>query len=206
MTEPSSVYHITFLRHGESVGNAEGRYQGQADFPLTERGREQARILGQRWLAESRSFDWIITSPLPRARETAEIIAGILSLTIDTDPLWMERANGLMAGLKHEDIRARDLEAPFLHPYLRVGQTGESELEVYLRAGRGIQGLLDRPPGRYLVVSHGGLLNKTLMVILGIPVQANFQGAGFSFGNTAFADFTYNPSGHRWRLKRFESP
>lgn len=206
MTEPSSVYHITFLRHGESVGNAEGRYQGQADFPLTERGRGQARILGQRWLSENREFDAIIASPLPRARETAEIIAGILGIPIETDPVWMERANGLMAGLKHEDIRARDLEAPFLHPYHHLGQTGESELEVYLRAGRGIQGLLNRQPGCYLVVSHGGLLNKALMIILGIPVQANFQGVSFSFGNTAFADFTYTPSKHRWRLKRFESP
>ncbi|MFZ5923329.1 MAG: histidine phosphatase family protein [Chloroflexota bacterium] len=204
MTEPT--YTITFLRHGESVGNAEGRYQGQTDFPLTDLGRRQARALGDRWLSEGRAFDKIIASPLPRARETAEIIAAALGLDVETDPLWMERANGLMAGLKHEDIRARDLEAPFLHPYLRVGQTGESELELYLRAGRGIQGLLDRPPERYLVVSHGALLNKTLMVILGIPVQANFQGASFSFGNTAFADFTYTPSGHRWRLKRFESP
>ena len=47
----TSIYHVTFLRHGESVGNAEDRFQGHADFPLTEKGRTQARSLADRWLA-----------------------------------------------------------------------------------------------------------------------------------------------------------
>ncbi|MBK8824271.1 MAG: histidine phosphatase family protein [Anaerolineales bacterium] len=42
-------FHITLLRHGESVGNAESRWQGQADFPLTDTGRAQARALAERW-------------------------------------------------------------------------------------------------------------------------------------------------------------
>jgi len=41
-------YHITLLRHGESVGNSEGRVQGQADYPLTETGRQQAHSLAER--------------------------------------------------------------------------------------------------------------------------------------------------------------
>ncbi len=38
-------YYVTFLRHGESLGNLEHRFQGQADYPLTEKGRTQARTL-----------------------------------------------------------------------------------------------------------------------------------------------------------------
>jgi broad specificity phosphatase PhoE len=45
----TSVYQITFLRHGESVGNAEERFQGHADFPLTGKGRDQAMALAERW-------------------------------------------------------------------------------------------------------------------------------------------------------------
>jgi broad specificity phosphatase PhoE len=45
-------YHITFLRHGESVGNVEDRFQGQADFSLTDKGRLQAQALADRWQAE----------------------------------------------------------------------------------------------------------------------------------------------------------
>ena len=66
------IYHITFLRHGESVGNAEDRFQGQADFPLTEKGRLQAQALARRWQDEGVSFDHCIASPLVRARQTAE--------------------------------------------------------------------------------------------------------------------------------------
>ena len=46
------IFDIIFLRHGEFVGNAESRWQGQADFPLTDKGREQARALAARWQSE----------------------------------------------------------------------------------------------------------------------------------------------------------
>ena len=69
MTE-TPIYHITFLRHGESTGNAENRLQGLSDFPLSDTGRDQARALGERWQAEGLTFDMAITSPLSRARET----------------------------------------------------------------------------------------------------------------------------------------
>ncbi len=73
MTEPE-IFDIIFLRHGESVGNAERRWQGQADYPLTDMGREQAQALADRWVAENKSFDYILASPLKRAKETADII------------------------------------------------------------------------------------------------------------------------------------
>lgn len=74
MNEIVSTYHIVFLRHGESVGNAEDRFQGQADFPLTEKGRAQAKVRAERWLAEGVNFDRCISSPLLRSRQTAEIV------------------------------------------------------------------------------------------------------------------------------------
>ena len=57
-------FHITLLRHGESMGNAESRWQGQSDFPLTDTGRAQARALAERWKKENVKFDFLISSPL----------------------------------------------------------------------------------------------------------------------------------------------
>ncbi|MEW5868797.1 MAG: histidine phosphatase family protein [Chloroflexota bacterium] len=201
-TPRSPSYHVILLRHGESVGNAAGYYQGQSDFPLSETGVLQAQALAQRWLAEKASFTQVISSPLARARQTAEIIAAALGdLPLDLQPLWMERDNGQLAGLRPQEAAERFPRPAFFHPYMPIGQTGESQMELYLRAGSAVQDLLRRPPGRYLVVSHGGLLNMVMYVILGIVPQANFHGPRFRFRNTAFATLTYLPEAHIWRLE-----
>jgi broad specificity phosphatase PhoE len=197
LAEPSR-YHIVFLRHGESVGNAEDRFQGQYDFPLTETGQAQVRALAERWRAEGVAFDLAVSSPLMRARQTAEAITDALDIPLEFDPLWMEWNNGVMAGLTTEEANDRDAWPPFVHPYLPIGQTGESRWELYLRAGQGLQKLINHPPGRYLVVAHGGVLNMVLYAILGVALQANFQGPSFRFHNSAFATCVYNPAIHRW--------
>lgn len=200
MVGEDQVYHIILLRHGESVGNAEGRHQGQSDFPLTDTGRAQAHALARRWQSEGVSFDQVIASPLLRAYQTAEIIANTLHLSLEVGEVWMERDNGYYAGLTPEEANRLYPRPAFMSPYRFVGETGESQWELYLRAGRAIQDLLDRPAGRYLVVSHGGLLNMVLYAILGIAPQANFQGPRFRFNNTAFATLTYYPDRHIWAL------
>jgi 2,3-bisphosphoglycerate-dependent phosphoglycerate mutase len=200
----TSFYNITFLRHGESVGNAEDRFQGHADFPLTEKGRTQARSLADRWQNEGVTFDQCIASPLLRASQTAEIICATLQVPLELDPDWMEINNGLVSGLTPEQA-ARVAPAPdFMTPYTHFGKTGESRWEMYLRAGRAIQHILDRSPGRYLVAAHGGVLNMAMYAILGIPVQADSNGPRFMFHNTTFASFTYEPDRHNWRMFHFD--
>ena len=113
----------------------------------------------------------------------------------------MERNNGQIAGLRPDEIEARGLRPPFVHPYQPIGLDGESQWELYLRAGRAIQNLLHHPPGKYLVVSHGGILNLAMYVILGIVPQANFQGPRFRFRNATFASLEYDPTRHVWALE-----
>jgi len=198
----SPPYYVTFLRHGESVGNQENRFQGQADFPLTDKGRAQARAIAEHWQSEGTTFHCCISSPLLRAKETAEIVSTMLNSPLETDPLWMEMNNGRMEGMRDDEI-GWDTQK-FMTPYTRIGETGESRLEVFLRAGRGIQSILDRKPGRYLVVSHGGILNMAMYSILGIAPQAHHNGPRFWFRNTTFAEFSYEPDSHNWRLMRFD--
>jgi broad specificity phosphatase PhoE len=196
-----SYYHVTLLRHAQSEGNAQGVLQGQRDFPLSEIGIQQAQALANRWRNERKHFETILSSPLCRARQTAQIIADALGAQIEFNPDWMERNNGQLAGLSPEEINELGLRPAFLNLYQPVGIDGESQWELYLRAGRAIQDLLHRPPGDYLVVSHGGTLNLALYVILGIIPQANFYGPRFRFHNAAFASLTYDPSRHIWSLE-----
>jgi len=200
----TSYYHVTFLRHGESVGNAEDRFQGHADFPLTEKGRSQARSLADRWQQEGVTFDTCIASPLLRACQTAEIVCAALNIPLELDPDWMEINNGLVSGLTPEEATQVAARPDFMTPYTRFGETGESRWELYLRAGRAIQHILDRSPGRYLVAAHGGVLNMAMYAILGISVQADSAGPRFMFHNTTFATFSYEPERHNWRMLNFD--
>lgn len=198
--EKSKIYHITLLRHAESVGNAEGYHQGQADFPLSERGRTQAHALLKYWKLKDKVFDHCLSSPQSRTRETAEIVAPALGLEIEYDPVWMERDNGVYAGLQQDEARKLYPYPDFQPLYERIGQTGESEWELYLRGGRAIQSVLHRDPARYLIVSHGAILNMTMRALMGMPPQANFQGARFKFSNSSFVTLTYRSDVHEWMV------
>jgi broad specificity phosphatase PhoE len=145
-------------------------------------------------------FVCVISSPLLRARQTADIIAKALDSSIEPDENWMERNNGLLAGLRQDEVDQRGLRPAFIHLYEPVGQTGESQWELFLRAGRAVQGLVSRPPGRYLVVSHGGILNMAMYAILGMTPQANLSGPRFRFRNTSFAVLEYDPTRHSWMV------
>jgi 2,3-bisphosphoglycerate-dependent phosphoglycerate mutase len=200
----ANIHTITFLRHGESVGNAENLFQGHADFPLTENGHQQAQALAERWKVEDRSFDFCFSSPLQRARETAEILCAALVIPLKFDSDWMEINNGVIAGLNILDAEKMAPRPASITPYTHFGRTGESLWEVFLRAGHAIQHILDQAPGRYLVVSHGGILNLAMYAILGIPIQIDPTGPRFMFGNTTFATFTYETENNNWRLQHFD--
>ncbi len=195
ITHPST---FILLRHGESTGNAENRHQGQADYPLTELGIQQVQALSDYWLSQGWNFDKAICSPLTRAKETAEILSRSFNFEIDYDPIWMERDNGKLAGLLHE--KALEVLPPpdFIPLYEPIATTGESQWELYLRAGTALNQLLKLPPGHHLVISHGGLLNMVMHALVGLVPQANFQGPIFRFSNTGYSRVRYEPGNNNW--------
>jgi broad specificity phosphatase PhoE len=193
------VYTFVFLRHGESVGNAESRWQGQSDYELTEKGRAQARLLAQRWKLEGMKFASIISSPLMRAKETAEIIASALDLSVEFNPILLERNVGEMEGLTAEEVR-KVPQPPYITPYDSIGGRGEGDWALFLRAGQALHDLLHKPAGCYLIVSHGGLLNQIMHAIVGIAPHVDPSGVRFRFENTAFARVAYFPHQHRWAI------
>ncbi len=193
-----SFFTLIFLRHAESVGNAEGYYQGQEDFPLTRRGINQVRRLISRWEADGTRIDRIISSPLQRALGTAEMIAQAFATPVDVEPDWQERDVGVLTGIKRDRADKIYPKPAFFNPFDSIGKSGEGNWALYLRAGRAIHRILQREPARYLIVSHGGILNQVMHVVLGMTPQANEQGVHFRFVNTAFATAYYEPEKHKW--------
>lgn len=194
MTEldQSFTHRITLLRHGESAGNAQGVYQGRAEYDLKEKGQTQARTLGAYWQTQGTTF--------------TQIISEALATPLEFDERWQEIDNGILAGVPLDVASEKNLFPDFMTPFDRIGESGESNWDLNLRAGTVVQELLTRPPGNYLVVSHGGFLNRVLYVILGIVPQVNFSGARFVFNSTSFAVLQYDPSRHIWIFEQLNEP
>jgi len=199
------VYFITLLRHGESEGNSSGVLQGQSDYPLTPIGLEQAQRLADCWNSQEAKFDLIISSPLLRASQTAAIIANALKVPMELDSAWRERSFGSLQGTNLNELDQRFPPVDFYHPYNPIGGNGESQMDLYARASLALQNLLRRPVGSYLVVSHGGILNKALYVIMGITPQGHYNSPIFHFGNTGYAQFRYNSSTRQWAVLSLNS-
>jgi broad specificity phosphatase PhoE len=79
---------IYLIRHGQSEDNTAARYQAP-DSPLTEKGRDQARFAAER--VSRLPIEAVVASPLPRARETAEIIAAKTGKAVEFSELFVER-------------------------------------------------------------------------------------------------------------------
>jgi probable phosphoglycerate mutase len=97
---------ILLVRHGESVWNAEGRWQGAANPPLSDAGREQARALAD--AVRDAGIDSLVASDLDRARETAQIVADALGLPAPViDAGWRERDVGEISGHTRAEIEKK---------------------------------------------------------------------------------------------------
>ena len=165
---------ILLARHGETEWNSEGRYQGQGfDIPLSATGRSQAEALASR-LADF-DFTRIVSSPLLRARQTAEIVLGNRSVPVTLDPDLMEIAHGDWEGCLDAEVKKRDeprRRAWRETPHLVTLPGGESLEQVMVRAWsalcRACHGL--QPQETLLMVSHDGVNRVLLCRVLGLTL------------------------------------
>ena len=154
---------ILLARHGETQWNRAGRVQGHLDSPLTARGEAQARGVGvaMRALSGGGNGLRIATSPLGRARATAEIIGAALDLpagAIATDDRLKEISCGDWDGLTLDEIEARDpgeLERRKGDRWDHLPPGGESYAASALRAAAWLADIDACAP--LIVVSHGGI-------------------------------------------------
>jgi probable phosphoglycerate mutase len=160
---------LFFVRHGETEWNRIGRWQGHADIPLSEEGRQQAAILAERFVAEQEQFDHIYASDLGRALETAQIIAGALGMPVHPLIELREMHLGGWSGLTSAEIRAQyadDWDAFERGVDFRRGEHGESLADIRARIAAVIERLVAEHPGqRLLVVTHGGTIRAAMHYI-----------------------------------------
>lgn len=183
---------MLLLRHGESVWNAEGRWQGWEDVALTERGEEQARIRARRLAADGAGFAAVSTSDLRRARRTAEIIAEHLGIgPARAAEGFRERHGGEWQGHTGADIDDRwpGLRNAWRRGELAAPPGGETDAAVLARfdesLGLALAGLSG--DGALLVVTHHGLL-RLVTTRAGVPVTTtipNLGGRWFEHDGTA---------------------
>ena len=194
---------LTLLRHGRSFADDEGVHEGRYDSPLTEIGRAQARQRAEDFAWRGLTFDAIITSTLQRAQTTAQIIASALQMNIEEDPDWMEKDNGKLASLPFDIAEEHYPQPATPSPYTPQGVTGESQWDIYIRAANAVQKLVQRGPGSYLVVAHGGILNMAVRTMIGTNPTVNQPGFAFAFGDTGYMRLAYYPDHQRWVMLEF---
>ncbi len=147
---------ILLIRHGQTDWNKQGLMQGSSDIPLNDTGRKQARETAAALKAQKLAFDVVVSSPLSRAYETAQIIGQAFGLEVAaTYPGLIERGYGEAEGL---DISQEARRAPDAF-YEGV----ESERSVYRRGIETLRQIArDFPGQRVMVVSHGSLIRRAL--------------------------------------------
>lgn len=195
------AYQFTFIRHGESLGNVKRVFQGQKEFPLSDNGRQQANQLAAQLAEHDIVYDKIFSSPQERALDTAKIISKKSGVEVTPLNIWKEIDNGGFAGLTRQELVEKYPDHdPRFHPFLPLGETGESWLQLYLRGGRALNKLLDYPAGKYLVVAHGAILNAAVSSIFGIAPQPGRLTPVFHFENTGGANISYHPQTQSWQF------
>ena len=144
-----SVTRLYLVRHGQSAGNAEGRFGGHSPTPLSDLGKQQAEITG-RALAKEK-IDFIFSSDLARAVQTAEPLSKHLGIPITPSPAFRERHVGVLEGLTFDESKQsypKDYYALINRTVGHVITDGESYRDLLRRATKELHEILRQHKGK----------------------------------------------------------
>jgi len=163
------VTRLYLVRHGQSAGNAEGRFGGHSPTPLSELGKSQAEITAKT-LAKER-IGAIYSSDLLRAVQTAEPLAKILDLPVITTSAFRERKVGVLEGKTFDESRVQfpnDYYALVNRNIHHVITEGESYRQLLKRATGALHEVLRSHAGENVVIfSHTGAICFLTLYLLG---------------------------------------
>ncbi len=175
---------LLLIRHGRSTWNAQGRWQGQANPPLDDLGRDQARRLAGHLRARGTVPAAIYASSLARAAETASILGEAFGLAPVLDDRLIEYHVGVFQGLTLAECAERypELWARFRGAGDWIAVPGAEDREAFCdRAVAAFEEVLARHPEQTVaVVTHGGVLGAYLTCALGL---GKYRHSPFGFGN-----------------------
>lgn len=201
--------HLYLIRHGEAVSNVEPIVAGMdGDAGLTPLGVAQAERLRDRLAATGEiAADVLIASTLPRARQTAEIVAPALGLPIIWDDDMQEMRPGAADGLSLAEFRKRYGSPEYeSYPFRPLAPGGESWASFLLR----VAGALLRIAGEYedkrvVIVCHGGVIDGSFQTFAEMNLLAPKR-LDFDTRNTSITHWHRHQHGAlppRWRLMRY---
>ncbi|HMK11513.1 MAG TPA: histidine phosphatase family protein [Acidimicrobiales bacterium] len=197
---------IVLVRHGESQVFVDRLVGGLLTCNgLSDLGRRQAVALRDRLAAthELDPVDALLASTMPRARETAEIVApAIGGLAVVEDHDLCERHPGEADGMLWDEALAKygdPDQLDNLHSPMSPG--GESWAEFHDRVGGAMRRIASEHEGRTVVVAcHGGVVDVALRTLLEVTVEARFE---LYTHNTSLTEIMHLPERDRWRLVRY---
>jgi probable phosphoglycerate mutase len=164
--QPTRLY---LIRHGQSAGNAEGRFGGHGPTPLSDLGRRQAEMTAKALAKEGISA--IYSSDLTRAVETAEPLARLLDLPIHQSPAFRERHVGVLEGLTFDESKEaypKDYYALVNRNIHHVITKGESYRHLLRRITQKVNEVLRIHQGeRVAIFSHTGAICFLTLHLLG---------------------------------------
>ncbi len=167
---------VYLLRHGAIAQVSPRRFVGQADHPLTEAGRAQARLWREA-LADL-TLDAAVTSDLCRCTETASIVLAGRDIPVRREPRLREIDLGAWEGLTADEVRERfpgQYERRGLDLTLHRPRDGESFADLQNRAVSALAEIAQQPLGNVLAVAHGGVIRVVLCHALGLPLAHLFR-------------------------------
>jgi probable phosphoglycerate mutase len=203
--EPAAGSRLVIIRHGEAVSNAEEIVAGHLSCTgLTPHGRRQVEALANRLCRtkELRGASALYSSILPRAVETAEILAPALGdLEIEKTCDLCERHVGEADGLSWTDYEARyGSTSPGEDPYRPMAPGGESWVGFLDRAEAALYEVMHDHPGRLVVVAgHGGIVGASIIRFLGLADHGSHMRGHAD--NSSITEWCW--TGSRWWLVRY---
>ena len=179
---------LLVIRHGQSEADVLGVIEGRADFPLTELGFRQAETMAN-WLKEHYSISKIYSSPLKRAKQTAEYISKTYDIEVQYENDLMEWNNGLIAGLTPIEANEKYPE-PKKHPHTRI-YNQESQIDFRSRIETALSKIINENDSdeTIVIVSHGGAINMLFRSFIESPL------------NSKITVLTGDTGIHHWRIK-----
>jgi broad specificity phosphatase PhoE len=191
LTDAPDVTELLLIRHAQQVVNPEGTAAEITDPPLSEQGRQQAQLVGER--LSTTNLDAILSSPMARARETAEAIARHHRLEVEVIDDLQEI--GIFRDLPRDrsigEVLNRDLLMAVRQRMLQerswdVYPASESSAAFRKRVVNAIETIIARKLGeRVAVICHGGVINMYLGHIVGSPYDMFFRPAHTSLNVAA---------------------
>ncbi len=214
MADERLLSRLLIIRHGESVAMAEGIVGGpQGCRGLTDRGRAQAAALRDRFAAGNEpEVDVVYSSPLPRARETTDIVLPALgsgrergSLDVQIHDDFEEMRLGPADGMTWEAARERfGFIQPTDQPYAPVVEGGESRAGFRHRVAQALSDIAAAHEDKTIFVGcHGGIASAAMAMAFGIP--PSHRGVGVVTSVTAITELELLEfNGRRlWQVRRF---